>query len=339
MGVISIILLVSACAGGGLAFVYGFFRRATRVSWAGVQILLLFCYTLILGAAPGSDGSFFWLAVIFFAVVLAVVLGVGAFLRSFLYRRFRPGASGTSVLLGRLIGGLLSTLNILVMVGVLAGLVCGIVGALPEPPELFADVLGSSFWTGFFEGHFYDLFLVTACFLFVRAGFRLGVLKGLYYLLMFALTAGGFIGAYLLATQVGLFAGWSAGIAAGFSSLTPAAATVLGVGLMTLILFVVIFAVIMVIGFLLHWCIRKLLNCSPLGLVSAILMACLFFAVFLVITCAFNYGIAYLVREAAQQVEFLGEMAYAASIERFFTSSPFAAALYNFNPLRLLLGL
>lgn len=335
MGIIGIIVTVTACVGGAAAFVYGAFRRASRVSWAGLQILLLFCYTLAVGAVPVPEGggAYFWLTVIFFGVVLALVLAAEHLLRSYLLKRTPMGVKKA---LGRVFGGLLSALNILMLVAVLAGLMLGIVGALPTAPAAFEGALNSALWQGFFSKHFYDLLLAALCFLFVRAGTRLGVLRGIYYLLMFALTFGAALASLLLATKVGFFAGWGTGIAGGFSSLPPAAASALGTGITVIILFIVLFAAVMAIGALLHWGIRKLLNCRPLGAVSALLLGVLCFAVFFAFTCAFDYGIAYLAVSAGQLTEAVGP--YVGGVASFLTSSPWSAAIYNFNPFLSLLG-
>lgn len=351
MGTIGIIFIATACGGSAVGFLYGVLRRASRVSWTGIQVLLLFCYSLIIGAAPvPADGSmYFWLVTVFFAVALMLVLIFGGIIRR---QVLLKTPTRKSKIAGRLIGGLLSALNILVLVMTLAGLVFGIVAAFPEPPALFADVLGSAFWQNFLSRHFYDLFLISVCFIFVRAGLRLGVLRGIYYLLMIALTLGGAIAAYMLTTRVGLFIGWSAGLAAKFGNLAPEAASVLGGGIMTLILFVILFAVIAVIGALLHWGIRKLLNVQPVGIVSDVLLGVLFFAIFLVFTLLFNWGISYLALNAEGVISSLlgnfsadaaGSAAgvigpYMAEAGKFLSSSPLSAVFYTFNPLGALLA-
>lgn len=339
MGTIGIVLISVAAVAAASAFVYGFFRRATRVSWAGAQIALLFGLTLLLDLIepPAESDLYIWLVVGLFGVALAGEFLFDALLRKFLYGRLRPKQKGGAVVCGRIFGGLISVVNVAVFLAAVLGLALGVIDALPSPPELFTEVLESGVWRNFFAEHFYDLFFVAVCFLFVRAGLKLGVLRGIYYLLMFALTFAGAVGAYLLATQVGVFEGWGAALAGKFGSLSPATATVLGHGIIALAWFIVIFAVISVIGFLLHWIIRKLLNCAPLGIVASVLLGILFFAIFLAVTFALDYGVAYLAAQAGGDLEALGP--YAEGAVAFFTSSPLSSAFYLYNPFLSLLGL
>ena len=150
---------------------------------------------------------------------------------------------------------------------------------------------------------------------------------------MFALTFASFFGAILLATRVKVFAGWGTALAGKIKFVGPAAASVLGHGLFAFLFFAVLFAVVMLFGWLLHKGLRRMLDCRALGMISAILLFLIFLAVFLAVMCALYYGVYFLIARDAQPTVTLA----AKYAERLFTSSPLSAAFYNYNPLLLFL--
>ncbi len=336
MSVIEIVLIVAASVIGVAALVYGFFRKASRVSWIGWQVFLLFACTFLLDVIPMPEGSLgFWLTAGAFVLLLGLDLLLGGLIRSLMLKS-NPGKHVRR--LSRVSGALCSLLNIALLFAMFASLAFAVLGAMPTPPAALAPVLESAVWKNFLAKHALDLFLIAFCFVFTRAGLRLGVIRGIYYLLMYALTFGCFVGSILLATKVGFFANWGAALASCFTSLGPAAASVLGHGLFALLFFAVMFAVVMLLGWLLHKGLKKLIDVRPVGLISAILLFLLFLAVYLIFLCALYYGVAYLAGGMTQQFEFMGEFAFGKMLESLLTSSPLSAAFYLFNPLKLLLG-
>ena len=238
------------------------------------------------------------------------------------------------VWLSRILGALCALVNAALLFGVLASLALSVCSVLPTVPDFLTPVYESSVWQEFLSKHIYDLFVITACFLLVRMGLRVGLVRALYYLLMLALSFASFFGAILLATRVDVFAGWGASLAEKMTFVTPAGASVLGHGVFALIFFAVLFAVVMVLGWLLHKGLRRALDCRTFGMISAIILFLIYLAVFLAFMCGLYYGVHMLITQNVNE----SITTIAEYVERLFTSSPLSAAFYNYNPALLILG-
>ncbi len=335
------IILISASAGvGGLSLLYGFFRKASRVSWVGWQVFALFALTFLFDVITPPEieegGWYFWTVAGVFAGALGLDLMLGGIIRARMINCELPYKS--MVWWSRILGALCALMNAALLFSVIASFALAIFGVTPAYPEFLQPVYESSVWTDFLSKHIYDLFIITVCFLFVRAGLRIGFIHAVYYLLMAALTFASFFGAILLVTKVGFFANWGAALSAQFGSLPPTAASVLGYGLFALLFFAIFFAVVLVIGWFLHKGLRRALDSRTLGIISSVILFLIFLAVFFAAMCGLYYGVAYLVQTVTSQFEFMGEFAIGEMIEGLFTSSPLSAAFYWYNPFLPILG-
>lgn len=335
MGIVEIILIVAASVIGVAAIVYGFFRRASRVSWIGWQVFLLFALTFLLDVIPVPEGMLgFGVTVGVFVFALCADLLLGGIIRSCIMKCSNPPKY--AVWLSRVSGALCCLLNIALLFLSLASAAFAVIYVLPSYPAAFASFFGSALWQNFLSRHIYDLFIITLCFVFTRAGLRLGVVRGLYYLLMLALTFVSFFGAVALVVKVPVFESWGSALGGKFEGLglLPSAASFLGHGVFVLVFFIVMFAVSMLLGALAHWGLRRLISCRPLGLVSAILLFILFLVVFFGAMCGIYFGVHFLtVGQFAESA--IGSAAQLA--ERLLTSSRLSAIFYYSNPLLLIL--
>lgn len=328
------IIVISAASGIGVAaFIYGLIRKASRVSWTGWQVLVLFALTFLLDVIPMPAGrASFWITAGAFLGLLGLDLLLGGLIRAQVMKCEHPNKH--MVRLSRVSGGVCALMNAALLFGVLISLALAVCFVLPSYPAFLSPVFASSVWRNFLSRHVYDLFIITVCFLFVRMGLRVGFVRALYYLLMLALTFVSFFGAILLATKVGVFAGWGAWLARKMTFVGPAAASVLGHGVFALLFFAVLFAAVLLLGWLLHKGLRRALDCRTFGMISSILLFLIFLAVFFAVMCGLYYGVYYLISREIQPTVTLAAK-YAA---RLFTSSPLSAAFYLYNPFLLFLG-
>lgn len=336
MGVVGIVLIVVACLSAVGSVIYGVFRKASRTSWIGWQVFLLFAFTFVLDAVPASKqgSAYFWLVLVFFLLLLGADIGLGEFIRDRVMKHEHP--TKREVVFSRIFGAVCALMNIFLLFAVLGGLVFGILAALPSQPAALASFFGSGFWRNFLSRHAYDLFVIAVCFVFIRSGLRLGLIRGIYYLLMLSLTFGCFLSAFLIATKG--VPGWGEGLGAKFTTLSPAAGAALGKGLIGFIFFALFFAAVMGLGALLHWGLKKLLDHRPVDLTSNIILCVLFAFVFFAMALAVNYGVAYLAAQTAGGGAIGAAGGVLQRVEALFTSSPFSAALYRCNPFVALLG-
>ena len=92
-GLLAVNLAVPIAIGAGVlalaAFLYGIFRKFTRVSWLSWQTLLVFAATLLLGFFPVPSGAWggFAVAAALLAGTSAVVLILGGIVRHAIDRK------------------------------------------------------------------------------------------------------------------------------------------------------------------------------------------------------------------------------------------------------------
>ncbi len=332
MDVIGIVLIVAAAVVVASAFIYGLFRKSSRISWLGWQVFALFALTFLLDVVPLPEGDLsFWITAGVFLAALALDLLIGGLIRARMMKCEHPNKH--LVRLSRFLGGLCAIVNVLLLAAVVVSVFLSVFYVTPFYPAFLADFYETILWVDILSPHLYDLFIITVCFLFVRAGLRVGFVRALYYLLMFALTFASVGGAILLCTKVSVFADWGAWLGEKMTFVPPAAGAVLGHGVFALLFFAVLFAVAMLLGWLLHKGLRRALDCRTFGMISAILLYIIFLVVFLAVMCGLYFAVYSLVGQNLSPLL----TSFAECAEQLFTSSRLSAAFYNYNPFLLLL--
>ena len=320
------------------ALIYGIVRKFTRVSWLSWQILIVFAATLLVGVLPVPDGAWggFAVAAGVLAGASALVLAVGGIVRHAMLARVRP-APLFFRFLSRLLGGVTAVLNLFVFLVALAAPVFVALPMFgPDYTQALAPLYESAVW-GYVEGHALDLLMAAVCVVMMRAGYRIGFARSVWTVLTLALGVGALVLSVFMAINVPFLADLSASIAAGLPETLGAGAGVLGTVIVAAICFAVMLIVIILITLLINLLVRKLKGSAVLGVIDGVLMAAVFTALFFVIGCGFDLAAGYLAVEGAglpmgETLSFVGT-----SLEEFFTSSPLAAMLYEYNPALLLL--
>lgn len=326
------IAIGAGCAFAALSLLYGIFKKSSRMSWSAWEVLILFALSFALDSVSGSPLLVFLFTAGGFFLVTA---GLHA-LESFCKRKLGESLSSGVRLADRLLGALIAVVSCLAVVLALGGLALCIVYTFVTPE--FA-LFQSSVWTNFLGKHILDLSLIAVLVGAYKSGYRLGLLKAIWGLLGIAATGGLFVGAFCAATQVGFLKDLSSKIA-GSLKLGAGVATLLGNLIVTLICFVVFFAVLAVIFALVNWLVKKLNRHAVFNVVDGTLLAVIFFVLVVAVLAAAHFGIYYLAQNAEGM---LGEMGgtvaqYLQSFGEMLSSSPLSRIFFEYNPIRLLVG-
>ena len=311
MDVIGIVLIAAAAVVVASAFIYGLFRKSSRISWLGWQVFALFALTFLLDVVPLPEGeiSFLITAGVFLAA-LGLDLLIGGLIRARMMKCEHPNKH--MVRLSRFLGGLCAIVNVLLLAAVVVSVLLSVFYVTPVYPAFLKDFYETILWVDILSPHLYDL----------------------YYLLMLALTFASFFGAILLATKVSVFAGWGAWLGEKMTFVPPAGGSVLGHGVFAILFFAVLFAIALTLGWLIHKGLRRALDSRVFGMVSAILLFLIFLAVFFASMCGLYYSVRLLVTQNVNPLV----TSFAECAEQLFTSSRLSAAFYNYNPALLILG-
>lgn len=341
------------------AFIYGFIRKFTRCSWFSWQLLLAFAATLLLNVIELPAGEWTSAAISGggLLAVSAIVLAVGGGVRyGLLAHAGQP--SGAVRFFGRLFGGITALLNLVCFVAFFAAPALVAMPCFGYEPEFLSVVYASEVWS-LLAPHLFDLFVVGVCLLMIRAGYRIGLARTIWTLLMLALGAGALVLAVYMTNKVPFLAALAQKIAGSFASLPEIAAQTAGAAVVSAICFVVLFVVLVLIGALCNLLVKKLRRPLVLGVADGVLAAVIFAAIFFGLAYGVNYGVYFLASGGLEELletlagdlgeqfgeagEQLGAIADAvagvgARLERLFTSSPLSAMLYRYNPIALLVG-
>lgn len=352
-GVAGVLLLV--------ALIYGIVRKFTRLTWIGWQVFALFGLVLLLDFCLSflPEGLEQWVYFVIwaggFTACTMLVLGVGGLVRWAIFRRTKKAALFWRVL-DRILGPITAILTIVALLLVLGGAAVSVldealglgtyVSALPAPVSaLYA----------FFLGHGYDIFLCGMYLIVMRAGYRLGLLKSIFYITMFALTTVSVAGAVFLAVRVDFGIRFSLWLGSLFP-LHEAAGATIGYGIVSLLFFLVFFTISMLIGKFLNFLIVKINSVRVIGFIDGLLVSILFSAIFIGCICGVNY-VAFLAEEGylgemlshlfsslPEQIQGISSAIYSVLdqisyyIVLIVRSAPLGRNLYESNPLALLMG-
>lgn len=337
-----IVAIVVVCVVAVGAFIYGVIKRLSRMSWTGLQIPIIFGLTMLLKFLPVTMNATVRFAIAaggFFAVTVCV-LGLGALIRRGLRRREdtrteKPKAA--AVAFDRLFGGVIALFDWLIFLVVLAGVglsaasAAGAENALPVVYE-------SALWTKFLKNFAYDLFYVSFLVLIIKGGYKLGLIKGIWVTLAFALTAVAAFGAVLLTIRWPFLSGIAVKIGASIK-LNRIIADMIGYLITAALCFLVFFIVIILLTVVGNLIVKGLTRSPVFNAIDGCISSVLFFAVAIVFSMGIGVGVAYLENGA----EALGENGQVIAqiggkIKEIFTSSFFRAIIYESNPLLRLLA-
>lgn len=319
--------------------IYGVFRNFVRMAWTSWQILAVFALTLLLKFIPVPDGwAGFAVGAGYLFGVTAVVLIVGYFVRRYMTEK-KTSSNAFFRVMNRVLGAVTSVLNFVVLAAVLGGL-----GLAVASVYVNIEALDHPAWATYYN-YLADLVIVSLCLFFVRGGFRIGLARSVQTVIMIALTFGALFLAMYLTVEIGFMRGWvnAIGNSIAGGGLNIVIATLIAYFIIVAICFLIFFAVIIVIGYFLNKLTRKYRSVRVLNFIDGVVLSVIFFAVFIALTCGWNYGISMLASGDFSSipglnisVEFSADFAIA--LENLYTASPLSRILYLLNPILLFLG-
>lgn len=321
-GSMSTVLIGAVGAAAALSFVYGIFKKSSRIGWAGWQTLLVFAFTFVLGAVRGSG-----VLVFLFAVGCIFVLTAGLYYaESKLKRRIGESVSSGGRTFDRVWGAVTAAVNGAVFVASVGAFVLCLAG--------FAAVSDS------LKNHLMDLPIAAILVCAFRGGHKLGLIKALWAIAGLAATGGAFLGAVSLTGNVGFLKSFAGTLKGGFMGLGEGVAAIMGSLFVVILCFLVLFAVIVGVFWLLSLLVKKLDRSRTFTAIDNSLLAVLLFLVAVLLLCGVNYGVYMLINSAGGMLGGMGEAVgqYLEGVGQAFASSPLGRIFYEYNPIRLITG-
>lgn len=337
-----IVAIVLVCVVAVGAFIYGVIRRLSRMSWAGLQIPIIFGLTMLLKFLPATMNPALRFGVTvggFFAVTVCV-LGLGALIRRSLRRREdtrtdKPKAAARAF--DRLFGGIIALFDWLLLAVVLSGVGLSVAWAAGAEKAL-PVVYESALWTKFLKIFAYDLFYVSFLVLVIKGGYRLGTIKGIWVTLSFALTAVAAFGAVYLTIRWPFLSGLAVKIGASIK-LNRIIADLIGYLITSAICFLVFFIVIILLTVVGNLIVKGLTRSPAFNVIDGCVSSVLFFAITVAFSVGIGVGVAYLETGVSALGEYGETFAkIGAQLREILTSSFFRGVIYECNPLLPLLA-
>ena len=333
--------MLSAIIVGGVLvaglFLYGVIKKFSRVSWVGWQIPIVFGVCLLVAKLiplPEGTMGFVILAGTVFGVT-ALVLGVGAIIRSAMWRK-KTRAHTAFRVFDRILGSITAILNFAVPLASFGGLVLWILHALSGGENMFRALYQTAIWD-MVGPYLLDLSLVTFLLFALKGGYRLGIGRFLWLAFTIVLTFFAVFGSLYLVLSTPALSGFAHKLAGGLARLGDGAATLLGYTFATLILFLACFAVIVLLSVLINLIFKRVNRVRFLNVFSGCVMGTVFFLVALAVVLGLGIGVHQLAALGSGEGSILNIVGiYIARLEEAIVASPIAGRFYLFDPLSML---
>ena len=333
--------LIGLIVGGVLVvglILYGVIKKFSRVSWVGWQIPIIFgICVLVAKFAPLPEGTvgFVILAGTVFGAS-ALVLGVGAIIRSAMWRR-TTRAHVVFRIFDRILGVFTVILDWVVPLAAFAGFVLWLMNAVTGGSGALGVVFDSSLWdmVGVYT---LDLALITFLIFALKGGYRLGFGRFLWLAFTIVLTFLAVFGSLYLVLTTPALSGFAHKLAATMANLGRGASTILGYTFASLILFLAFFAVIVILSVLVNLIFKQVNKIRWLNVFSGCIMGTVFFLNALAFFLGIGIGVHQLAALAAEEGSIVAAYAgeYILRLEEAIAASPIAGYFYLFDPLSLL---
>ena len=327
LGVVGGLLLICA--------IYGLIRKFTRLTWIGWELLIVFALDLILPKEMNIAVSALLL------VLFCVLPLVGEyFLRRLLVTKQNTPVTGVANFFDHFGGMFTAIVGFLSFFLAVGGLALSAMGAFMADAAFLDSV------PAIVMDHALDFFLIAVCFVTLRAGCRLGVLKGLNYLCTVLLVFGAFFGCLLLFSQVGWGRSFSRTVG-GWFGVKGSLATIVGAGILTLFFSLILFVGIMFLSRFVDGSIRKANSHVAVAIPDALILGAIYLTVFIIALLGIQavFGVlaqgeilSGLVSNLPEEIGgSLGEVSdtfaqFGQKLATFAQSSPISCGMYLGNP-------
>ncbi len=304
------IAIIVASVVGLFLVLYGFLRKFSRMGWWGYQILILFACTLLLGKLPLQSLSpilSFAIVAGGFLVAAGLLLGLGALLRrAFVNRRekFLLGEKSKDEdsfvlrLFDGLLGIITAAVNFVALILTIVAPIAVVLSYTGVLPGVFAIITSFSvgtmnIWSNFVLPFAFDFLLIGFLLLFIKGGYRLGLLRSVWTVIMLLLGVGAFVGAIFTAMKMPGVCLLSQSLIGSFAAkgMNALVASFLGYGIVTLIAFFVYLLVLILLNLLVNLGVRAVDRFVVLRVIDGVIIATVFFALGLAVVCGLNFVI------------------------------------------------
>lgn len=341
------IALIVVAVLAALAALIGFVRRFSRGSWLGMQICVLFAATFLLGKIPAFENDYVSFGVTAGAFLLAavVVFALGGLLRAFFDRRRarRRKSNWFLLLIDSLCGAVNGVINLAVFAAVIGGLVCSVVWHCTSVRDgvfgtIFAYELGGVVLWDKVMPYVLDAVLVSLLAIAVNGGYRLGLLRSLWTVVMVLLGTAAFAFSVYAVLNIGPFSGLAVRLGELFLETGMGDGLALGLGMLAVGggTFLLCLIVLALLNLLVGFGVRAVDRSSVLRVLDGTIIAVLLYAVVLAVILLLQYAVA--AAAGGSFGEQIAEYARNFRLEELFTSSPLCKFFYDCNPVRLLLA-
>ena len=324
---------------------YGVLKKFSRVSWVGWQIPIVFgICLLVMKFVPLPEGivGYGVMAGVLFAVT-ALVLGVGAIIRSLIWHRTEKAHIFFRVF-DRILGIITAILNWVVVLAIFGAFVLWLVNALmgAEALPMLSVVYDSAIW-GKVGEYALDLEFITLLIFALKAGYRLGIGRFLWAAFTLVLTFFALFGSLYLVLTTPALQSFAHTLGGAVASLGNGASTILGYVFAMLILFLAFFVVIILVSILINFIFKQVNKVRWLNVFSGLVMGTVFFLVTLVFLLGIGIGVHQLALLASQEgsiiAQYGGEVVaeYLMRLEEAISASHIAGFFYQID-LSALLG-
>lgn len=334
---ITLYVILGVCGLALIPMIYGGIRGFYRLTWIGWELLIAYGLELLIPAQANMALSIL-LLIAFSALPL---VGEYFLRRAVLTGRIFEQSTGEKVF-NHIFGIFTALMGFLMFLVALAGL------ALPILPMFmeggFLDSIPS-----IVTGHALDFFLIALCLVTLRAGCRLGVLKGLNFLLTLVITLGSFFGFFLLFSQVSGGVAFAMAVGGWFGP-TGLSAAILGCLILTFFFSVLVFVGAMFLSKFLDGLIRTANTNVAVAIPDALVLGALYLTAFILVVLGIqalfgalaggnflgsivenlNLGVDSIVESVGDIDASIAE--FGQKLANFAMSSPISAGLYVGNP-------
>lgn len=331
----SLLLYIILGVVGGIVLlcgIYGGIRKFTRLTWIGWELLIAFGIDLVIPADLD------------FAVSLLLLIALSAlplvgeyFLRKALVTDQIVPAKGAKNFFDHFFGIFTALFGVIAFLAALGGLGVAAIGTFA--PDMTSDI------PDIVLEHGLDFFVIAVFMLTMRAGCRLGVMKGLNFLLTILLVFGSFFGCFLIFSQVSWGRSFS-GMVGGWFGTEGMLRAIVGCLSATMFFFLICFILIMILSKFIDRCIQKANSHPAVAIPDALIVGVLYAAVFVLILLGIQ-AVFGMLADGDFLSSFIGDLglgsldvgdmdstlaSFGQDLAKFAQSSPLSQGLYLNNP-------
>ncbi len=286
-------LIAAVCVLAAALIVYGAIRRFSRSSWTGFQIVVIFFVSVGISKINpfGSKIVYFGaIAGILFACIAAVAI-LGGILR-WVFRTRTKKPNWFFRVFNRILGSVNAIVNVAVPVVAIGGMALTVIYYCTSLPQgALSAVYGNRIWEAFGK-YAPDLLLIAFLTIAVKGGYKLGLLKSIWTVMMMILTVLALVGSVYIAIRMPGISSLSVKLSASFAgSMNAVLARILGYGIVSLVAFVVLIVVIVLLNLLINLGVREMDKIRVVRFFDGALFAVIVFAVSIALVSGTHFAV------------------------------------------------